>query len=144
MFFWLVFSPSFSDFRSQIYTFSSTSAWHTPPQPCSVSSSAPATASTSCVSCRWSACGPLWCAWEPCSAFFRPYTVARGSTVLDLRLGDKYYMRRRTATLASFPHCRRFVLGVSTCLCLCYSLVSPVTACLCLDQFLWEYLLANC
>jgi hypothetical protein len=44
-----------------------------------------------------------------------------------------------------FPPLPAACLGVFLPMCfLCFSLVSPVLACLCLDQILWEYMLANC
>jgi len=63
------------------------------PQPHSSLSSAPAAASSSRVSCRWSARGShvpkssaMWCAWGPRSAFFMPFLAATNYTTADLRL----------------------------------------------------------
>jgi hypothetical protein len=100
----------------------------------------------------WQLSAP-WRAWGPRFVFFRPCTVATGSTASDLHLcgsGDDACPTRDTrhclVSLASFSTASSLFLGVSAFLCLCYILFcfSPVTAYLCLDQILWEYLLANC
>jgi hypothetical protein len=125
------------------------------PQPRSSSSSAPAAASFGCVGCRWSARGShaprssaLWCTWGPRSSFFQAVLGGNSYTAADLRLGGPSdgACSSRTAVphLGLFSHCRQFVFGVFYLCFLYFSLVSLVSACLCFDQILWEYLLANC
>jgi hypothetical protein len=91
----------------------------------------------------------LWCAWGPRSAFFRPCSAATCYTASDLRLcglGDGECPSRVTVRhLGLFPPLSATCFGCFLPVCfLCFYLVSPVSACLCLNQILWEYLLANC
>jgi hypothetical protein len=57
-------------------------------------------------SCRSSVIGALWCAWGRRSSFFRPCTIATGSTASDLSLGgsDESACPTRAAVRHLWPH----------------------------------------
>jgi hypothetical protein len=57
----------------------------------------------------------------------------------------RVFLTRRRLASWHFPPLPAACFGCFLPMCfLCFSLVSLVSACLCLDQILWEYLLANC
>jgi hypothetical protein len=122
------------------------------PQPRLPSSSAPAAASSGRVGRRWLArghgpgssllCGAREGHTPPFSGCARRQPVIRRQiSVWVVPVTACVLHAPPSGILAFSPTAGSLFWVFFACV---FSLVSPISACLCLDQILWEYLLANC